>query len=362
MKLKLSILTGALLALSLPLQTWAADTTPTDPKFGVKSTPKPITEVEVTNLTGQVLGRIQDVALDLTNGRILEVLVVYNQTLRFGGKTVAVPSEAFITDANNEVYKIDTSVANFKAAPAFDMDKWAASTQPDKVAAAYKYFGYTPNFLIPGEAPGRTAVKTGRPLKALGPLDQMTEIMNLNVDDMKNTRLGTIRNLVMDIPSGRILNVYVAVRDGGDARIASTVISPTMLRFNAKHDGLLLDVTKAEYDQQPDIIYDHSISGSQQSASVQQPATTAPTTVALVQGSKYRDINITAKIYEAIHERNLDANDRVEVGTQDGRVTLRGPVTSQATKDSIGAIAIDLVTVNNVDNQIILTSQAQASN
>ena len=48
----------------------------------------------------------------------------------------------------------------------------------------------------------------------------------------------------------------------------------------------------------------------------------------------------------------------VEVATLQGRVTLRGTVDNPGTKVSIGSLAIDLVKLDNVDNQINVTPGA----
>jgi len=354
---------GGLLAFCLPTSIQAQGNQGSivaEGDFGPKVKWGPITEVQLTNLQGEYLGRVQDVTLDLVNGRIVEILVVSDQFLRFGGKTVAVPPGALIPDPANKTYHINMSAELFKAAPLFDLDKWTESTEPGKVAAAYKYFGQVPNFLVPGEAPGRLTGTTGRPVTALGIVERMEKLINMNVDDMHNMRLGTLTTFVLDIPKGRILNAYITVRNGGDALIASTVVSPTMLDFNAKRDGLLLDVTKVEYSQQPHVIFE-SGANDQTAAMTQSATATAPTIAPLVQGTEYRDINITASIYKAIQSANLDPRGHVQVGTVDGRVTLRGNVTTQAIKDSIAAIAITAVRLENVDNQIDVTVQAQAS-
>ncbi len=103
MKTHLSITVGGLLAFCLPLQTQAQnqnapEAITAEGHFGPKVHWDAITEVQVTNLQGESLGRIQDLTLDLSNGRVVEVLVVADQTLRTGGKTVAVPPRALIPD------------------------------------------------------------------------------------------------------------------------------------------------------------------------------------------------------------------------------------------------------------------------
>lgn len=373
MKQKLLVLAGGLIALGLPLRTLAQNQlTPspmnaaqaqelpnpmqqsdapisTQANFGPKAHWDTITEVKITNLDGKPLGRIEDLVLDLSNGRIVEVLVVSDQFLRFGGKTVAVPPGALIPDATNKAYMINISAEAFKDAPKFDLATWSASTQPDQVAAAYQYFRQDTSFLAANEAPGRTS-DSGRPLTSLGIVERMSKLINMQVENLQGKRLGKLQTLVLDVPAGRILNAYISNDDAGMELKYSTVIPPTLLSFKPKHDGLLLDVSKVVYNEEPHVIFQDGSDG-QVISSEEQAATGPHTHVALVQGTSYRDINTTSRIYQSIQGGNLESWN-VEVATLAGRVTLRGTVDNQGTKDSIGACAIAEVKLDNVDNQI----------
>jgi sporulation protein YlmC with PRC-barrel domain len=354
MKPNLSILAGGLLALCLPLSSHAQETTapiPVQGDFGPKVKWDDITTVKITNLDGVPLGRISDLTLDLANGRVVEVLVVYDQHLRLGGKTVAVPPSALIPDEKNKVYMLNMSADDFQAAPKFDLAKWADSTQLDQVTAAYQYFREEPYFLIPGET-SRTAF-SGEKVVPIGALERMSKLLNMPVDNLQGQSLGKLQSLVMDVPHGRILNTFINAGGFGTPLNYSTVIPPTLLSFNAKHDKLLLDVTKVAYDKEPSVIFQDGASG--RSVSFTEQAATGPhTNVALVQGTSFNDIDTTSQIYKLIQANKLD-NYGVEVATLAGRVTLRGIVNNQGTKDTIGAFAITLVKLENVDNQIEIT-------
>jgi len=395
MKQKLSILIGGLLAFSLPLQTHAQNslsnaggtqagqniskgdqngtdnsenTAATDSagKFGPNVKSSPINEVEIKNLKGESLGRIRGLAVDLPHGRIVEVLVVSGQFLGMGGKTVAVPPEALMADAKNEVYQIDITAEKFKAAPAFDLDKWAQSTSTDSAAAAYEYFGQPPTFLITGEAPGRKTIY-GVPVTNLGILEKLSHVINMPVDNLLGVRLGTVASLTMDVPKGIIMtalirNPEVQISNMAKLRTSATIIPATLLSFNSARDGLLLDLSQSAYNAAPNAIFVDGIGGMPAEYHEQSPAVpVANSGPALVQGSSTSDLSTTAQIYQSIKNSNLDLASTVQVATLEGHVTLRGPVNNQAIKDGIGALAIAAVSVNNVDNQIVVASPLQAS-
>jgi hypothetical protein len=66
------------------------------------------------------------------------------------------------------------------------------------------------------------------------------------------------------------------------------------------------------------------------------------------------DVNTTAKIRQQILDQdNLSINARnAKVITQDGKVTLRGPVENQAERDTLDRIAREVAGDANVDNQL----------
>ncbi len=91
----------------------------------------------------------------------------------------------------------------------------------------------------------------------------------------------------------------------------------------------------------------------------QDNPTTAPT--ADQQKMDSADLAITKKIRMAIHrDKSLSVYaHNVKVISQDGKVTLRGPVRSEAEKNNIGDKAIRVAGEGNVDNQITLVPSNQ---
>lgn len=74
----------------------------------------------------------------------------------------------------------------------------------------------------------------------------------------------------------------------------------------------------------------------------------------LDQGQNAKDVNITAEIRRAIMDDDAMSikAQNIKIITENGVVTLRGPVDTQAEKDAIEAMAKAVAGVNRVDNQI----------
>jgi len=82
----------------------------------------------VQNPGGKEIGTINDIVVDLTDGRIRYLAVSYGGWAGLGDKLFAVPLKAFQFkyDAENKKYEMVLNVPEdrLKAAPGFDQDHW----------------------------------------------------------------------------------------------------------------------------------------------------------------------------------------------------------------------------------------------
>ena len=71
------------------------------------------------------------------------------------------------------------------------------------------------------------------------------------------------------------------------------------------------------------------------------------------QNENQADIDITAEIRKRVVEKKMSVNaHNVKIITQDGMVTLRGPVKTEEEKRTIEQIALTAAGANKVDNQL----------
>jgi hypothetical protein len=349
MKLKFNPLTAVVIAVGVSLSMWAQPE-PTHERVGAEKQIYEFNRIQIKNFQDESLGRMTDLGLDLINGRIIEVLVVCDSSLEVGDKIVAVPPLALYPDLLNEVYRLNVSTDVFKSAPAIDLSQWLDAGRSDRVAAAYRLFGQEPYFL----EEGATASKTDkRPKVLLGYVERSSKILNLPVGNLQNEPFGTVWSLTLDIPKGRILNVVVLAPGNFKTR---SIIPAMALSFNATRDALLLDDTKREFADEPRYVFTEAAYG--QDAYYHRESYEGPhTSVALEQGRSYRDVDITVRINREIGAAKINRRN-VEVGTMNGRVTLRGWVNTDEDKRRIGAIAIAASRLESVDNQITVGKPA----
>ena len=71
------------------------------------------------------------------------------------------------------------------------------------------------------------------------------------------------------------------------------------------------------------------------------------------QNENQKDIDITANIRKRVVDTKMSVNaQNVKIITQDGKVTLRGPVKSEEEKSQIEKMAHEVAGPANVDNQL----------
>ena len=206
-----------------------------------------------------------------------------------------------------------------------------------------------------------------------------SDLIGMTVKNSQDETLGKVNDLALDVESGRI--VALIVSSGGFLGIGNelSAVPPTALRFNTDRDTLQLDASKEmlsnaphfKADQWPDfdqpeytgVIYrayqvepyfttnaNTKVDNTARNVRDRNDATLTP----FDQGNSQTDVDTTAQIRkDIIAYDNMSWNGRnVKIITNDGRVTLRGPVDTAEEKRIIGEIAERAAQSENVDNQL----------
>ncbi|WP_416139641.1 PRC-barrel domain-containing protein [Halomonas sp. HK25] len=83
-----------------------------------------ITGDDVYNMQDEELGKIQDVMLDIAEGKIRYAVLASGGFLGMGDRLFAVPWKALKLDEANNRFILDVDVDSLKDAPGFDKDQW----------------------------------------------------------------------------------------------------------------------------------------------------------------------------------------------------------------------------------------------
>lgn len=95
---------------------------------------------EVRNLQDETLGKIQDVMLDMAEGKICYAVLASGGILGMGGRLFAVPWKALTLDKQNHRFTLDVDVERLKSAPGFDKDQWPDMADATWSSTVESYF------------------------------------------------------------------------------------------------------------------------------------------------------------------------------------------------------------------------------
>src|ERR1039457_5275292 len=95
----------------------------------------------VKNYQNEKLGKVEDLAVDVESGRIVQVILSTGGFIGIGDTLSAVPPGALHCDAAHKVLHLDADKDKFTGAPKFETSKWAEYSDSNHLAAVYRYYG-----------------------------------------------------------------------------------------------------------------------------------------------------------------------------------------------------------------------------
>ena len=347
--------------------------------MGQPSPASKITSVPVGTLLGAEvrseadarLGKLEDLLIDLDNGRIVFAVLSGDKDVLADGR-VAVPTRTLRYTAAGRPLLWRGDPEQLRIASPFRPSDIARKPQAEHLAEVYRHYGEDPYFATPQAGAARPA-KTGgvhahgkpessRP--TLGHLILASRLLDLSVRDAMDETVGEIDDLIIDAENGRL--VVLVIASGGFLGLGDTqsTVPPAAVRFSGESDNrLLLTASKEALKKAPsynandvdrfndpdftDRIYDSFDAGSYSGTTAadntrltkrdRDPASLTP----LDQSNASEDIGITTRIRRGIRARDgLSINAKnVKIITRDGHVTLRGAVRTAEEKDLIETIA-----------------------
>lgn len=103
-----------------------------------------INGTSVKNGEGENLGDIEDLMIDLSEGRVAYAVVSFGGFLGMGDKLFAVPFSALRCDCENKVFVLDVPKEKLENAPGFDKDNWPDTADRTWGADIHTHYGVTP--------------------------------------------------------------------------------------------------------------------------------------------------------------------------------------------------------------------------
>lgn len=99
---------------------------------------------DVVNARGEDLGTIEEIMLDLDQGRVAYAVLSFGGFLGLGDKLFAIPWDALEVDEAHERFILNVDKDTLKNAPGFDKDNWPETTESQWLVGVYEHYGYEP--------------------------------------------------------------------------------------------------------------------------------------------------------------------------------------------------------------------------
>jgi sporulation protein YlmC with PRC-barrel domain len=357
----------------------------------------------VKNNQDERLGKVEDLAIDLPSGRVLQAIISVGGFAGVGDTLIAVPPGALQRDAEHKILRLDADKEKLKNAPRFETSKWAEDSDSTHLSKVYSYYGEEPayGFVQAGESSPNTASTrqpdgtwkdrtiTDRrgmiPASRLAKSERAGKVIGMSVRNLQNEKLGKVENILVDLPAGRI--VAVVISSGGFLGMGDefSAVPPSALSPAPKRDTLQMEASTDalrnaphfKSGNWPDFSQSDYTAGvyrayqvdpyfssveTRTDAQIKDADNTARnardrdnrTLTPLDQGESRADLDITAQIRKqvvALKDVSTDAKN-VKIITKNGHVHLRGPVNTPEEKRRIEEIATNVAGAGNVDDRL----------
>jgi bifunctional non-homologous end joining protein LigD len=98
----------------------------------------------VRNSAGEDLGKVDEIMIDITTGRVAYAVVSFGGFLRMGNKLFAIPWSALTVDEDEKCFILDVDKSILQSAPGFDKDNWPDMANTTWGGEIYRHYGATP--------------------------------------------------------------------------------------------------------------------------------------------------------------------------------------------------------------------------
>lgn len=191
---------------------------------------------KVENPSGENLGDIKDMVVDLQNEQVRYVVLSHGGILGIGDKLFAYPMSMVRTKSgDDDKLVLDVDKEKLENAPGFGQKEWPDFSDREYTGRIDQYYGASTR------SDGTTAGATIR----------ASELIGKNFDDAQGKEAGEVEDLIVDASSGRIGYAIVDFDDDwneqADGKLVAIPLSSFALRGD-KHDELVIQSSPDRID------------------------------------------------------------------------------------------------------------------
>jgi len=232
---------------------------------------------KVVNAAGEDLGKIEELMIDLRDGRLAFAVLSFGGFLGLGDKLFAIPWQALRLKVHDHAFVLDVPKDVLEKAEGFDKDKWPITSR-EWLSTVYGYYGYQPYWQtgVAGQTGISTGMPAGRESERMARMERETKARTvsttarempdfLSASTIKKDKvinragedLGKIEELMIDLENGRI--AYAVLSFGGFLGMADKLfaIPWQALTLRLHEHAFLLDISKDVLEKAEGFDKDH---------------------------------------------------------------------------------------------------------
>jgi sporulation protein YlmC with PRC-barrel domain len=99
---------------------------------------------KVKNPTGEDLGKIEELMIDLDSGRVAYAVVSFGEGFMHGGKLFAIPWASLAVDQKDKQIILNVTREMLESAEGFDKDHWPDMADAAFLNRTYSHYGIKP--------------------------------------------------------------------------------------------------------------------------------------------------------------------------------------------------------------------------
>lgn len=99
---------------------------------------------KVTNSSGEDLGKVEDLMIDLESGRVAYAVLSFGAGFMHSGKLFAIPMASLSVNQKDKKLVLNVTKEMLETADGFDSDHWPDMADPDFRARTYSHYGIEP--------------------------------------------------------------------------------------------------------------------------------------------------------------------------------------------------------------------------
>ncbi|MHC1755663.1 MAG: PRC-barrel domain-containing protein [Methanosarcina sp.] len=212
---------------------------------------------KIVNRDGEDLGKIEELMIDLQDGRVAYAVLSFGGFLGMGNKLFAIPWQAFKLKLHDHAFILDIDKEVLEKAEGFDKDNWPL-TNREWLSRNYTYYGYQPYWQtgLAGQTgmPGETEPETTARMRSTASRDNpdflsADTIKGDKVVNRDGDHIGKIDELMIDLQDGKV--AYAVISHGGILGIGTKLfaIPWQALSLRVHEHAFVLDIPKETFDK-----------------------------------------------------------------------------------------------------------------